>query len=90
MGSTGYITDSTRGTSSNVHPSGCTSGGVNVPCIYTHASCESYRRRLGSLLSLCLRCVFRALINSGPCVLILSLAVAALDPNLHDATVLEY
>ena len=37
-----------------------TSGGVYVPCIYTHAS---YRGRLGSLL-LYLCYVFRALINS--------------------------
>ena len=62
-----------------LHLLGCTSGGVYVPCIYwdvplvefmylafTRMSGESYRRRLRSLL-LCLRDVFRALINSLVC-----------------------
>ena len=41
---------------------GCTSGGVYVPCMPG----DSYRRRLRSLL-LCLYDVFRALINSLVC-----------------------
>ena len=45
---------------------GCTSGGVCVPCIYSHAPDESYRRRLQSLLS-CLCDLFQALINSLGC-----------------------
>ena len=42
----------------------CISGGVYVPCIYTHAG-ESYCRRLRPLLYL--RYVFRALINTLVC-----------------------
>ena len=45
---------------------GCTSGGVYVPCIYTHARRYRYRRQLGSLL-LYLVYAFRALINSLVC-----------------------
>ena len=40
----------------------CTSGGVSIPCIYTHARREFSRRLRSLLLYLCY--VFRALINA--------------------------